>query len=195
MKHVSSDDHALIREIVMSTSTTLEADHEDLAIDEARAFVGPNASFYDECWRVMLWRGKTTSWNPHAALLGPVWFAYRRMFAPALVWLACLQLLWLAHDRGLSPWFLLALLSMLMAASGLFANAVYLNHFTRRARLARKASDSVLAQEQRLIKEGGVSAIAAGAFAAITIALTLANLATPLEFTSVLELTDRLIFA
>ncbi|MEZ5823561.1 MAG: hypothetical protein R3C97_02085 [Geminicoccaceae bacterium] len=166
----------------MSTSTTMKVDQEDVAIDAGRAFIGPNASFYDESWRVMLWRGKRTSWNPHAALMGPVWFAYRRMFAPALVWIAALQFLWFAHDRGFSVWFLAILLGTCMATSGLFANAIYLHHFNRCSNRAQRASSSVLEQEQQLIEDGGVSPAAVYAFTGLLAVQTYANLVGPFFF-------------
>ncbi|MEZ5835527.1 MAG: DUF2628 domain-containing protein [Geminicoccaceae bacterium] len=161
----------------MSISTMTELNEEDIAIDEARTFVGPNASFYDESWRVMMWRGKRTSWNAHAALLGPVWFAYRRMFVSALTWIGWLQFVWIAHARGWPHWLLLTLVAAAMLTSGLLANGAYLQHFQRCASRARKASDSVLEQEKCLRTEGGTSPMAAYACVALVVVQSVLNLA------------------
>ena len=153
----------------MSTSSAIAIDREDVAIDEARTFLGPNASFYDESWRVMLWRGRRTSWNPHAALLGPVWLGYRRMPTTALAYLGWLQLVWLVQAHGWSLWLVTAMLALGMLVTGTYANAIYLSKFHRMQHQIRSESGSVLKQEQFLKKHGGVSQALAFTFGAVAV--------------------------
>ncbi|MCB2053814.1 MAG: DUF2628 domain-containing protein [Geminicoccaceae bacterium] len=143
---------------------------EDVAIDAARAFLGPHASYYDESWRVMNWRGRRTSWNRHAALFGPVWFAYRRMLVPAVLLLAWVHGLLTLYRMGWSVTVLAGLQVTMMIAVGWFANALYLHRFQRiAARLARLRAPP-LEREGRFAARGGVSPLLAAAVGAALIA-------------------------
>lgn len=129
----------------------------DFAFDAARTFVGPRASYYDESWRQMAWRGRRTSWNGHAALFGPFWLAYRRMRLWALaagLWL----LLWLELWRqGWSPGLLCGLQLASMAALGCAANRLYLDRFTALGRRLQQVAADASARERAMARAGGVS--------------------------------------
>jgi hypothetical protein len=49
------------------------------------AAIGPNAAWYQARWQAMDARGSQISWNWAACLLSLWWFAYRRMWVPAVV--------------------------------------------------------------------------------------------------------------
>lgn len=134
----------------------LAAPPADFAFDAARTFVGPHASYYDETWRQMAWRGRQTSWNGHAALFGPFWLAYRRMRLWALaaeLWL----LLWLELWRqGWSPGLLCGIQVASMVILGCIANRLYLGRFTTLGRrLERRLADAP-ARERAMASAGGV---------------------------------------
>ncbi|HRY23327.1 MAG: hypothetical protein H6852_01880 [Geminicoccaceae bacterium] len=143
----------------MHSNQTIDvvAPQADFAFDAARTFVGPHASYYDETWRQMAWRGRQTSWNRHAALYGPFWFAYRRLRLVALasvLWL----LLWLELWRhGWSPWLLCGLQLAAMLVQGTFANRLYLGRFTALGRRLERSLVDAAARERAMARTGGVS--------------------------------------
>ncbi len=143
----------------MHTDQTIdvEAPAVDFAFDAARTFVGPHASYYDETWRQMAWRGRQTSWNRYAALYGPFWFAYRRLRLVALASLLWL-LLWLELWRqGWSPWVLCGLQCATMIAQGFVANRLYLARFTALGRRLERSVTDAAARERAMARAGGVS--------------------------------------
>ena len=160
----------------MSAAPATAVEQEDVSIDAGRAFVGPNASFYDESWRQMLWRGRHWSWNPHAALFGPLWLAYRRMPLIGALALVGMHGLFMLHDRGWSFWLLMFLLGSAMLVMGFYANALYLAKFRQTDRSTKSASDSVLDHEQSLVRQGGVSPALAYTYAGMLTALIAWNL-------------------
>lgn len=143
----------------------------DVSIDAPRAFLGPNASYYDECWRWMDWTDRRTSWNSSAALSLGVWFAYRRMYPIALLNLAWLITAVALGLAGFPVLILLAVQVLLSIAQGAFANTLYLRHFHRRAGNAHRMHDDHAVREQALIRAGGTSRIGV---AAIVVAFALA---------------------
>ena len=156
----------------MHTNPTIDIESPDVdfAFDAARTFVGPHASYYDETWRQMAWRGRQTSWNRHAALYGPFWFAYRRLRLVALasvLWL----LLWLELWRqGWSPWLLCGLQLATMLFQGLLANRLYLGRFTALGRRLERSLGDAVARERAMASAGGVSR---GGVAAVILAVAL----------------------
>ncbi len=157
-------------------ASTRTAAAEDRGVDVARAFLGANASYYDEAWRVMAWRGRAWSWNAAAFWFGPLWFAHRRMAGSAAAYVALvlvLEGLCLAAVPG--PLALAALVG-LMGLGGGYGNALYLKHFNRKVRRIGGRGLSIDAYERALKKQGGTEPRLA---AAAGIAL-LAGLASPL---------------
>jgi hypothetical protein len=53
--------------------------------ERLEAAIGPNAAYYIERWQAMSASGKQTSWNWAACLASLFWFAYRKMWAPAVI--------------------------------------------------------------------------------------------------------------
>lgn len=149
---------------------TAAAPPVDFAFDAARTFVGPHASYYDETWRQMAWRGRQTSWNRHAALFGPFWFAYRRLRLAALASMLWL-LLWLELWRqGWSPWLLCGLQLATMVVQGCVANRLYLGRFTALGRRLERSVADAAARERAMARAGGVSR---GGVAAVLLILAL----------------------
>jgi len=156
---------AAIREPAEPTSAAPAAEAApasapDVAFDAARAYLGANASYYDETWRVMGWRGSRVAWNGAAALFGPFWLAYRRMPALAAAYILWLGLLFDLYQGGTPPVLLGILQASLMLATGLFANLVYLRRFSHACRRLTDRSLDPLAAERRLIAKGGTSRLA-----------------------------------
>lgn len=146
---------------------TAEAPPVDFAFDAARTFVGPHASYYDETWRQMAWRGRRTSWNRNAALYGPLWFAYRRLRLVALASMLWL-LLWLELWRqGWSPWLLCGLQLATMTVQGFVANRLYLGRFTALGRRLERSVADAAARERAMARAGGVSRSAVAAVVVI----------------------------
>jgi hypothetical protein len=53
--------------------------------ERLEAAIGPNAAYYLERWQAMNASGKQTSWNWAACLASLFWFAYRKMWTPAVI--------------------------------------------------------------------------------------------------------------
>lgn len=155
----------------------IETPGSDFAFDAARTFVGPSASYYDEAWRQMAWRGRHTSWNSMAAAFGPFWFAYRRMRLMAVastLWLILWLELW---RRGWPPGLLLGCQLAVMAGLGCFANRLYLARFVQLSRHLEQKTTDVKEREFRMADAGGVSHPAVLATAsAVTAAILLLEL-------------------
>ena len=129
----------------------------DIAFDAGRAFLGPHASFYDEQWRLMAWRGRRRSWNSAAALAGPFWFAYRVMpglaLGAGLAWLVPVGLV----VRGMPVAAAMVLAALLMTVQGLYANALYLARFRKLGRRIDRAAADPMEREARYRHAGGVN--------------------------------------
>ncbi|MCB1883144.1 MAG: DUF2628 domain-containing protein [Geminicoccaceae bacterium] len=129
----------------------------DRPVDAGRAFLGPDAGYYDEAWRVMAWRGRRWRWNGAAFLFGPLWLAWRRMHLPALAYLAFLSLLEPLAWRGTPPPVLAFLVLGAMTLQGGFGNALYLRHFARVNRRIERARLAPAAHEAELAAQGGTN--------------------------------------
>lgn len=138
-------------------------------IDSAKAFVGPNATFYDDRWRWMDWRGRHRSWNWAAAATFGGWFAYRRMYRHAAgygLWLVLLAAL-AAVAAPLE--LLLAMQLTVMTALGLYGDTLYLLHFRRIARDVFREHPEYDARVAELTEAGGVDPLAAWRLAAAVV--------------------------
>lgn len=123
----------------------------------AKLFVGPNATWYDDRWRWMDWRGKSRSWNSAAAFTFGGWFAYRRMhrwLALYLAWTAAMLIALLSGTPAVIP---LGLQAVVMVLAGLYGNTLYLRHFRRIARDVARGQDSHDAQLAAIAEAGGVA--------------------------------------
>lgn len=49
--------------------------------ETVKTFIGKNHDYFFRKWEVAAQRGRTWSWNWAAFLIGPVWLAYRKMYA------------------------------------------------------------------------------------------------------------------
>lgn len=144
---------------------------EGEAIDAARAFVGYDAQYYDERWRWLDWSGKLVAWNGLAGLLGPAWFAYRKMWLYSLLALLWVGLLCAALAIGFppaTPLILYGLSALGFAAYGTILYRVHYVHIT--GRVFRKV-EGTEAREAKLRARGGTSVVAAVAIGVLCLAL------------------------
>jgi len=137
----------------------------------AKAFVGPNATYYDDRWRWMEWQGRQQSWNWAAAAGFGAWLAYRRMHAYAAIYGVWLVLLLVLALSG-TPLRLLALLQLGVALGlGLYGNTLYRQYFRQRARdIARQNGDHA-ERVRALATAGGVDRRALGVWLGLTVVL------------------------
>ena len=153
-------------------ASTKAATAEDRGVDVARAFLGANASYYDEAWRVMAWRGRAWSWNGAAFWFGPLWFAYRRMAGCAAIYVALVLVLEGLCLAALPGPLALAALVCLMGLGGGYGNALYLKRFNRKVRRIGGRDLPLDAYERALGQEGGTDPrLAAAAGAALALGL------------------------
>ncbi|WGF86843.1 DUF2628 domain-containing protein [Marinivivus vitaminiproducens] len=144
---------------------------EGEAIDTPRAFLGENATYYDEKWRWMDWRGARTSWNAAAAGAFGFWLAYRRMYGLASIQLGWLAVLVLMYAVGF-PWFVPLVLHALVAWQfGRFANWIYYQHFIHTAQKVYKRYTGPDERERQLRAAGGINTTAPAVLAALSLAI------------------------
>ncbi len=111
-------------------------------VDSAKTFVGPNGTYYDERWRWMEWRGLKRSWNWAAALSLGGWFAYRKFYGLAALYLGWLALLLAAALDGASLRLLLIVQLIVAVIVGYYGNTLYQLRFRRMSwKVARKHED------------------------------------------------------
>lgn len=127
----------------------------------AKLFIGPNATWYDDRWRWMDWRGRRRSWNWAAASTFGAWFGYRRMYG----WLPLFGASTLVTvSLGLLGTPLLIPLGLLLGLAlfaGLFGNHLYLEHFRRAAGRIAERHEHHEAQVEAIVQAGGVDRRAA----------------------------------
>lgn len=122
----------------------------------AKLFIGPNATWYDDRWRWMDWRGQAISWNGAAAGSFGVWFGYRRMYGSLALALGWLGLLCILALTGVPLRLLLSVQALAMLGAGLYGNQIYLRHFRRIAREVAETRHTHAAQVQAITAAGGV---------------------------------------
>lgn len=127
-----------------------------LPLDFSKTFVGVNGSHYDECWRLMEWRGKNRSWNWSAALTLGGWLAYRRLYGCALLHFLWLGLLLLLAVNGASIPLLASLQVAVALALGLYGNMLYRRRFRKAATAAAQHDGDHAARLALLGAAGGV---------------------------------------
>lgn len=127
-----------------------------LPLDVSKTFVGPNATYYDENWRLMEWRGRNRSWNWAAALTLGGWLSYRRLYGYALLHSIWLGLLLLLAMMGTSILLLASLQAGLALMLGLYGNALYRRRFRKAAMAAAQREGEHAARLATLAARGGV---------------------------------------
>jgi hypothetical protein len=127
-----------------------------LPLDASKTFVGANATYYDECWRLMEWRRRNHSWNWAAALTFGGWLAYRRLYGSALLHSVWLGLLLLLAMRGTSLLLLASLQVAAMVTLGVYGNALYRRRFRKAAMAAALHEGDHAARLAALAAAGGV---------------------------------------
>lgn len=132
-----------------------------LPLDFSKTFVGANATHYDECWRLMEWRGRHHSWNWAAALTLGGWMAYRRLYGYALLHCIWLGLLLLLAVNGASLPLLATLQVAVALILGLYGNSLYRRRFRQAATTAALHKGDHAARLALLAKSGGVDVKAA----------------------------------
>jgi hypothetical protein len=125
-------------------------------VDQAKTFVGPNGIYYDERWRWMEWRGRNCSWNWSAALTFGGWFAYRRFYWLAALYLGWVGLLLQALMRGASLRSVAVAQLVVAMVVGSYANRLYQQRFRRAAwRVAQDHQDHAM-RLRALARLGGI---------------------------------------
>jgi Protein of unknown function (DUF2628) len=130
---------------------------EVLPIDSAKAFVGPNNTYYDEHWRSMEWRESNRSWNWAAAFSLGGWFAHRRLYDHAVLHSAWLTLLILLALSGTPLKLLLPAQVLVALLCGVYGNAWYRSRFRRAAETAGRHDGEYADQLGLLAAAGGTS--------------------------------------
>jgi hypothetical protein len=140
--------------------TLLEPDAVGTIAVSAKTFIGPNATYYDDRWRWMHWRGRSRTWNWAAASTFGSWLAYRRMTGPALAhggWLCLLAALALAGV----PIGLLVLAQLVVALGlGFYGNTLYFQHYMRVAEKLSEENQEHEALTAAAASAGGVDRVA-----------------------------------
>jgi hypothetical protein len=127
-----------------------------LPFDWTKVFVGPNGTYYDERWRSMEWRGRSRSWNWAAALTLGAWFAYRRLYRPAVLYLAWLGVVVLMVLHHVFLPLAVAAQVCVAIATGVFGNRLYQASFRRAAMSVARQHEDYGARVGALAGRGGV---------------------------------------
>ena len=139
-------------------------------IDSSKTFIGPNGTFYDEAWRWMDWRGKKRSWNWPAALTFGHWFAYRRLYRYAALYVLWLAALAAALVNNVHVGLVAGLLILGQIASGLYGNILYFGAFRRAVTyITEKGKGDYDELLNQLAKAGGIRPKAPWLMATLTI--------------------------
>jgi hypothetical protein len=126
-------------------------------VDSAKTFVGPNGTYYDERWRWMEWRGLNRSWNWAAALTLGGWFAYRKFYVLAALYLGWLGLLFALAVDGTSLRLLLVVQLIVAVVVGYYGNTLYQLRFRQMSWKVARQHDDHAARLAALAEAGGVN--------------------------------------
>jgi hypothetical protein len=151
----------------------LEPDATGTIAVSAKSFIGPNATYYDDRWRWMHWRGRTRSWNWAAASTFGGWLAYRRMAVPAFAHGGWLSLLVALALSGV-PIGLLVLAQLVVALGlGFYGNTLYFHHYLRIAEKLSQESQEHETLNGAAVRSGGVDRVAVWRYASGVLGLAL----------------------
>lgn len=147
-------------------------------VDSSKTFVGPNGTYYDESWRWMDWRGTKQSWNWSAALSFGHWFAYRRLYGHAALYLLWLGGLTAALVNNVHAGLIAGLFLLTPLALGAYANTLYFMVFRRAvAHVTERGKGSYDDLKAQLARSGGVNAKAPWMMAVLTLGTIAAAIA------------------
>lgn len=139
-------------------------------IDSSKTFVGPNGTYYDESWRWMDWRGTRQSWNWPAALSLGHWFAYRRLYMFAGLYLLWLAGLAAAVVNNVPVLALAAVALLIIGLTGIYGNTLYFLAFRRAVdHVTQKGKGSYQELTSQLAAAGGTSVVALGIMTVLTL--------------------------
>jgi hypothetical protein len=139
--------------------TLLEPEVAPIAVS-AKSFIGPNATYYDDRWRWMHWRGRSRSWNWAAASTFGGWLAYRRMAGPALAYGGWLCLLIALALAGVPVGVLLLAQLVVALGLGLYGNTLYFREYLRVAEKLSEDNPDHEALGAAARRAGGVDRVA-----------------------------------
>jgi hypothetical protein len=140
-------------------------------VDSSKIFVGRNGTYYDESWRWMDWRGIYRSWNWPAALTFGHWFAYRRLYKLAGLFLMSITGLAIAAVNQVPIIAVGAAAILLAGLSGLYANILYFRVFRRAvAHVTENGEGSYRELNDQLAAAGGVDRRAPFVMAGLSLA-------------------------
>lgn len=140
-------------------------------VDSSKIFVGRNGTFYDESWRWMDWRGTYRSWNWPAALTVGHWFAYRRLYKLAGLFLMSIAGLAIAAVNQVPIIAVGAAAILLAGLSGLYANILYFQVFRKAvAHVTENGEGSYRELNDQLAAAGGVNRRAPFVMAGLSLA-------------------------
>lgn len=147
-------------------------------IDSSKTFVGHNGTYYDESWRWMDWRGTRQSWNWPAALSLGHWFAYRRLYGFAALYLGLLAGLVAATVNDIPLLAVVALAVLIVGLAGVYGNTLYFLAFRRAVDHVTKTGEGSYEElRSQLAKAGGTSVTALSVMAVLSITSIIAALA------------------
>jgi hypothetical protein len=151
--------------------TQLQAPREDPppfpARNSAGIFVGLKYPYYEVKWAALEARASSYSWNWAAFFWGPLWMAYRKMYAYAWAYFAlvCFAQVVLHLLAGPSP---VSLVGSFLV--GFHGNAWYKQHVDKRLAEIQRISSPQTA-DLELIRQGGTSVGAVVGFVLLLFAL------------------------
>jgi len=142
-----------------------------IPVDSSKTFVGHNGTYYDESWRWMDWRGTRRSWNWPAALSFGHWFAYRRLYLYAGLYLLWLAGLAAATVNNVPVLALVVLALLVVGLAGVYGNTLYFLAFRRAVdHVTENGEGSYQELRGQLAAAGGTSIWALGVMGLLSIA-------------------------
>jgi hypothetical protein len=138
-------------------------------VDSSKTFVGPNGTYYDESWRWMDWRGTRRSWNWPAALSFGHWFAYRRLYGIAALYLLWLSSLSASAVNGVPVIALIIVAALVVGLTGIYGNTLYFLAFRRAVKdVTENGKGSYDERKGQLAAAGGIDIRASWVMGGIT---------------------------
>jgi hypothetical protein len=137
---------------------------EEFDEETIREFVGKNADYYLNKWKLMAASGSKVSWNWAAFCFEVLWMAYRKMYLYALTVMLLSFVPVIGSIFSLIFWI----------GIGIFGNYLYGKFTYRKLSVLRSAFTDDELFKQEVIKSGGTSIL--GVFLFIILALLLALL-------------------
>lgn len=147
-------------------------------VDSSKTFVGHNGTYYDENWRWMDWRGTRRSWNWPAALSLGHWFAFRRLYSFAGLYLALLAGLAAATVNDIPILAVVVLTLVIVGLAGIYGNTLYFLAFRRAVdHVTKTGKGSYEELRSQLANAGGTSVLGLSVMAALSLIGIAATLA------------------